>query len=48
MMSGSKLVIKMKMPKPYTRKSIKPRQAHKLANRPQRHEKHQKDYCNEY
>jgi hypothetical protein len=36
-----KQVIVVKLPKPYTRKSIKPRQAHKLATRYTRKTKHQ-------
>lgn len=31
--SNSKFIVKMKAPKPFTRKPIKPRQAHKIATR---------------
>jgi hypothetical protein len=44
--NDSKFIVKMTAPKPYTRKSIKPRQAHKLATRYQRNSKHRDTYEN--
>jgi hypothetical protein len=45
-MSDSKFIVKFKAPKPYTRKPIKPRQAHKIATRYQRNPKHRDTYEN--
>jgi hypothetical protein len=38
-MSNSKFIVKMKVPKPHTRRPIKPRQAHKIATRYDRKKK---------
>lgn len=44
--TDSRIKFTVKVPKPYTRKPIKPRQAHKLATRYTRKSKHKQEYGN--